>query len=210
MRDQLRAAGIVAVGLLILLLGTPGLDFLDGSLQRPEKRQKILANAGPFWGSVGLGIYDVSRKVRNPLLDLFGPLQRPFRVSQNWSLYRDGPGKLMRLEIRVDDRIIYRSVDNEYRWREEVFRNRRLRPVVESTVMSSDSQNWRGLTRWVVDAARADFPETQRIDLIALHGPFPGDNLREHHRIVVEGPKWIARVVEANPNAKEESHEEGG
>ncbi|HNH45662.1 MAG TPA: hypothetical protein PKY30_01415, partial [Myxococcota bacterium] len=74
----------------------------------------------------------------------------------------------------------------------------------------SDSQNWRGLTRWVVTEARADFPETQRIDLIALHGPFPGDNLREHHRIVVESPKWIARVVEANPNAKEESHEEGG
>ncbi len=210
MRDPLRAAGIVAVGLLILLLGTPGLDFLDSSLQRPEKRQKVMKNAGPFWGGLGLGIYDLSRKVRNPLLDFFGPLQRPFRVSQNWSLYRDGPGKLMRLEIRIDDRIIYRSVDNEYDWNEAVFRNRRLRPVVESTVMSTDSQNWRGLTRWVVQAARADFPETQRVDLIALHGPFPGDNLKEHHRIIAESPSWTARIVEANPNAQEESHEEGG
>ncbi len=210
MREQLRAVGIVAVGLLILLLGTPGLDFLDGSLQKPERRQRVIDSAGPFWGKLGLGIHEVSRKIRNPLLDFFGPLQRPFRVSQNWSLYRDGPGKLMRLEIRVDDRIIYRSVDNEYRWNEEIFRNRRLRPVVESTVMSTDSQNWRGLTRWVVTAARADFPETQRIDLVALHGPFPGANLREHHRIVAEAPQWMARMVEANPNAKEERHEEGG
>lgn len=203
MRDQLRAGLLVLVGMLIFVLGTPGIDFLDSSLQRADKREKLRERVGNFWATAGLGIYDAARTLRTPLLKWLGPLQRPFRVSQNWSLYRDGPGKLMRLEIRADDQIIYRSVDNDYRWKEEAFRNRRLRPVVESTVMQRDSQNWRGLTRWVVNAARVDFPEVQRVDLIALHGAFPGKKLSEHHRIVAEAPMWIPRVVEAGKELPE-------
>jgi hypothetical protein len=198
MRAQARAILLALIYALFFILGTPGLDFMDDQdLGSADARQRLKSRIGPVWATIGLGIYDSSRVVRAPLVKLLDPLQKPFRLSQNWSLYRDGPGSLWRMEIRVDDRAIYRSVDTELSWEEAVFRNRRVRPVVEASTQKLDSKNWRGLCRLIRERALEDYPATRRIDVLALKSPFPGDKLVEHHRYTMEAPDFHPILVQA-------------
>ncbi len=193
-----RAAALLLVFVILGVLGTPGLDFLgEQNLQKPSKREQFLNRFGPAWGAVGLGIFDLDRTLRQPLVRMFEPVQRPFRVSQSWSLYRDGPSRVMRMEIQVDGRTVYRSVDDEYTWMQEIFRNRRVRPMVETTVMEVDAPNRLGLSRFIRQRAQQDFPGTTRVDILALWGPFPGTAMKEHHRLTMEAPEWALVVTEA-------------
>jgi hypothetical protein len=77
---------------------------------------------------------------------------------------------------------------------EAQLRNRRLRPMVESTVQKTNSQNWLGLSRFIQQHALQDFPQCQQIVLRAMHGPFPGEVLKEHHRIQMEAPDWTPQL----------------
>ena len=192
-----RAAALLLAFVILGVLGTPGLDFLgEQNLQKPSKREQFLNRFGPLWGAVGLSIFDADQVIRQPLVRMFEPIQRPFRISQSWSLYRDGPSRVMRMEIQVDGRIVYRSVDDEYPWMQEIFRNRRVRPMVETTVMEVDAPNRLGLSRFIRQRAQQDFPGTKRVDILALWGPFPGTAMSEHHRLTMEAPEWKLVVTE--------------
>jgi len=166
---------VLLVGSWLFLLGTPGLDFLD------SKDQGVI---GRF-----------NRAVRVPLIRPLEPIQKPFRIAQNWSLYRDGPARVRRLEVWVAGELRYRSLDSEYDWLAPQLRSRRLRPVVESSCRytSGKARNWRGLTRYVAERALERWPEATQVQLTCTVSPFPGEDARPTHRMEASAPDWTPR-----------------
>lgn len=186
-----RAALLLMIHALFWLLGTPGLDFLPVKIYTIAKdRNELVERVSLPVAKVAFAIADFNREIRTPLADSLGAVQRPFRISQQWHLYRDGPGKLERMEIYLDDALVYRSVDSEYRWLEPQLRNRRVRPMVESTVQRRRSPNWEGLSRFIVSKALAERPDVKKVELRCLHGSFPGHDLKEDHSVVATAPDW--------------------
>lgn len=190
---SLRAALLALCYLLLAILGTPGLDYVE-DLSAARVAQLAQSDNPLAILPIQLRAWDINW--RRPLTKLLEPLQRPFRISQNWSLYRDGPYRVERLEILIDDQLVYRSVDPNYTWMEAQLRNRRLRPMVESTVQKTNSQNWLGLSRFIQHHALLDFPQCQHIVLRAMHSPFPGDQPTEHHRIQMNAPDWTPQLTQ--------------
>lgn len=188
---HVRAASILALWALLALLGTPGLDFLgEGTLSSAADQEMWRKRSVEPWTTAGLLLTKVNREVREPVVDKLAPLQRPFRVSQEWSLYRDGPSKVRRLEVRLDGELVHRSADPAHPWLADVLRNRRIRPVVESTCTSTRGANWRGLGRLVVERARADRPGLKKVELTCTVAEFPGHDATVHHRYVATDPSW--------------------
>lgn len=188
---HLRAALLLALWVLLALLGTPGLDLLGSRTLRSDEEQAALrARIGEPWATAGILVAGFNREVRIPLVDALAPLQRPFRVSQQWFLYRDGPSSVRRLEVHLDGELVYRSADPAYTWHSAVWRNRRVRPVVESTCTTTTSPNWRGLGRLVVERARAERPDLARVELVCTVAPFPGRDAKVHHRYAASAPAW--------------------
>ena len=190
---HLQALGCLLAGALMLLLGTPGVDFLGRSdLRTPKDRAALRKEVGEPAATIGITMADLNRSLRLPLYDKVAWVQKPFRLSQNWSLYRDGPHRVRRLEIWVDGDLKHRSADPDYTWLNAQLRNRRVRPMVESTTMKKGSPNWRGLSRYIGERAQEDFPGCQRVELRAMEGPFPGEKMTQHHQIVLTAPSWTA------------------
>lgn len=193
MRTSLKAAVLLLVHAVLLLLAFPGLDDLGPrSLSRERERRQVIAAVGPAWAEVGFTIARFNARYRLPLIRRLNVLERPFRVKQSYNLYRNGPPRVRRLEITVDGRLVYRTSDPAHRWRGAQLSSRRLRPVVEHTAQG-DSRNWEGLARYVAREARRDFPQARRVVLRAVVGPYPGTDLRPAHRVVLEAPDWIPR-----------------
>jgi hypothetical protein len=188
---QVRALVLLLVYAAILVLATPGLDFLGAQELTSERQVNLLREQAPEpVVKLLVGVAEFNRNYRLPLVEFLEPLQKPFRIAQTWSLYRDGPGKVRRLEVRIDGEPVYRSGDAELDWLAPQLESRRIRPVAETTTRLRQSRNWWGLTRLVVQSARRDFPQTEKVEIVALSGSFPGENLREKHRIVATAPDW--------------------
>jgi hypothetical protein len=94
------------------------------------------------------------------------------------------------MEIHVDDQVVYRTMDPDANWLEPVLRNRRVRPMAESLVKKAKAANRIGLSRFIVERARADYPDAQRIEIRSLTGRRPGKRLRVHHSMVATAPDW--------------------
>ena len=186
-------------GLLLILygvfgtLGTPGLNYIpDNKFDDADERANLAEQPG---GSLAMPIVAFNHYVRTPLAKLFNPIQRPFRISQQWNLYDNGPGRLHRLEIRIDGKPVYRSVDAELNWLQPQLRYRRIRPMVEATVESPNPGNWRGLTRFVIRRALQDFPDAHKVELIALVGAYPGtEPLTVSKTMWGEAPLWDEKI----------------
>ncbi len=190
MRDAHRAALAGVVHACIWLLGTPGLDYLaDVGLDQASTRAELLSEVGEV-AHVAFAIDGANRALREPIVKLLAPLQRPFRISQEWNLYRDGPARFVILEIFVDGKLRFRTADAEHAWLAPQLRNRHVRAVVESTATKRDSPNWRGLARYIVARARAEDPNVSEVELRSQSGPFPGTTLKTGHRIVARAPSF--------------------
>lgn len=189
--EQVRAALVLVAALLALLLSTPGLDDLrPDELSTPEEQARERAKWPGVAVDVATAVARFNEHVRVPLVDALVPLEVPFRLKQSWSLYTDGPKRVMRLEVRVDGRVVSRTGDPDYPWLTDALQSRRLRAMVARLVKEGESRNERGLTRWVGRRASEDFPGCQEVILAAMWGEWPGEELREHHRFVVRAPEW--------------------
>jgi hypothetical protein len=181
---------------MLLWFGTPGLDYMKRrELESEKDRKKLRAELGAP-AEIGIALADFNRAVRLPVLDRVGPIQRVFRVRQSWHLYRDGPSRVRRMEIWADETLLHRSADSSLTWRDAQLRNRRLRPMVETSAREKEGGNWRGLTRWVVEEVLEDRPETLKVELRATWSTFPGDKPTWHHSFVAEAPDWNPRLSE--------------
>ena len=182
---HLRAIAVLLVGLWLLLLGTPGLDFIQNNrFEKPQDRAR---------DPVMTVFADINR-VRVDLIRPLEPPQRPFRIAQSWSLYRDGPAQVRRLEVYVDGELRHRSLDDEADWLNPVLRARRIRPVVESTCRYDNhkARNWKGLTRLIGERAAEDFGATH-VELVCTKARFPGADAEVAHRMEARAPEWTPR-----------------
>lgn len=194
LRAHLRAAGVLMLYLFVGVLGTPGLDLVRVStLSKPADREAVRRRIGDVGLEVAELVVAFNREVRLPLADRLGELQRPFRISQNWSLYRDGPGKYWRLDIYVDGELRHRSLDPEHDWLAREIRSRKLRPMMEATVQEDHAPNAKGFVRLVGKMAERDFPGARHIELQALRGDWPGTTVEVHHALVADAPEWVAQ-----------------
>jgi len=178
----------------MLILGTPGLDYMGMHRYRSDtQRSTAIDELGPTLGPVAIGLADLNRKIRRPIIERIGDVQRVFRIRQSWHLYRNGPSKVRRMEIQVDGVPVFRSGDPDLDWQAGTLRNRRVRPVAESTTSKRKGRNRDGLYRHLLALARADFPAATHVDFRSLVGPFPGKKLSLHHRAWAEAPGWEIR-----------------
>ncbi len=186
---HLRAGLILAVYAVLLVVGTPGLDHLGWRLSSREEA-RLEKRFGPTVARVGKRLMAFNKEFRRPVANRVGKFQPVFRIRQAWNLYRDGPRQIYRLEVRVDGEPVYRTEDPELDWLAPQLRNRRMRPVVESTVRKWKSGNWRGLSRFVVAQARQTWPQAERVELVSLRSKRPGNRPQVQHRIIATAPDW--------------------
>ncbi len=185
-----RAICILLAHLILLGLATPGLDLLPRQYLRSEQaQQRMKAKYGATQTAIAVAAADLNRK-RFWIEDTAGKIQPIFRIAQSWHLYRDGPTAIRKLEIQVDGVPVYRTNDPKLDWLALILRNRRIRPVTETTVAKAKAGNRFGLGRLIVERAKADFPRVRRVDIVSLGGIRPGDNLKARHRMVATAPNW--------------------
>jgi hypothetical protein len=191
LREHLRAAAVLAVGASMLIAAPPGLEFggIRG-LDSEAKREAARAQYGEVLVALGVAFAALERGLRRPLAAPLLPLQRAFRIEQTWNFYPDGLGWVYRLEIDVDDALVFRMNDPEHAWLAPQLTCRRLRPLVQATAVSMNSRNSEGVARFVVRHAREDFPDASEVVIRSMRGAWPGDRLTEHHRLYAGAPEW--------------------
>lgn len=189
--DHVRAVAVLLVCGFMLFQGFPGLDSMGAKeLATEEKQQALRDQVGPFWADVGIGIATLNREYRLPLHKKLHVFERPIRGAQNWGLYTDGPGKVRRMEIWVDGELKHRSADPDATWLSPQLRMRRVRPMVETTTIKVDAQNWEGLSRFIVQSAVRDF-DAQWVEIRATVQKQPGTGeVTVNHRIVAGAPDF--------------------
>lgn len=196
MKDRDRAIGALAVQALLWILATPGLDYMGvNDYVTPASQARLVDSVGVVPANIAFGLAAFNRSVRRPLVELLAPVQRPFRVSQEWSLYRDGPAQYHLFEVWVDGALRFRTADPEHAWLAPQLRNRRVRAMVESTAMKRDSPNWRGLSRYIARRVQVDFPTATDLTIRCMKGPYPGTELTLSHSIRAEAPGWKPRQL---------------
>lgn len=209
--QALRAAALLVVYGVTFVLATPGLDV---GMQPSESDQAVeaLEERGPDRGLLSVGpVARLDREVRQPIVRLLKPLERPLRIAQSWALYGDGAGDVRRLEVWVGkkgERLVYRTGDPDYTWRADLIGSRRLRPLIEGAGHKPASPNIAGLVRLLGRRAADDFG----VDTIVLTyrvAPWPvapvpeggvhpaslaGGGLSVAHRLVAKAPDWSTSV----------------
>jgi len=184
-----KAILITAVYLVLLIIAAPGLSFLKSGTLRTEKAQvEFREDHGAVAEMLATAAADLNR-ARRPIAKALGGFQPVFRVRQVWHLYRDGPSTIRRLEVRVDDRTIYRTGDPELNWAEAVLRNRRIRPMAETLVKKPRAKNRVGLGRYILTRARAEFPDAKTIEIRSIWAK-RRRSPKLHHRMVARAPEW--------------------
>jgi hypothetical protein len=197
-RRHLTAAVVLATIAWMILLGFPGLDRLNPKHYEGERRERLLQKGAG--GAVEVFLGDVDRLVRRPITDRLEWTQRVPRVSHSWHLYRDGPGKVRRLEIWVDDELWFRSQDDAHAWRRPQLTMRKFRPMVSTTASDPRAKNWRGMVRWAAREAYKDKPDLREVRVVGTATPFPGVKEAKVTRVyVAKPPEFIpARVTTDN------------
>jgi hypothetical protein len=187
---HLRAALVALVALLLLCAGAPGFDYISPTIQTAASIERAVEDAAAWARPFQRAALTFELRVRRPLARELQPIERFFRIAQSWHLYRNGPGRVARLEIWADATLLHRSLDDEHAWLEPVLRSRRVRPVAEAVVSADGGRSEVGFTRFVVSRVLAERPDTNRVELRAIWSPWPGDKPKLHHTFVAEAPDW--------------------
>ena len=186
MGQQLQAVAVLLVISWMIILGFPGLDRLHPADYEGSRRQALLSRG--LAGRAEVAIGDLDRWVRRPLADRLEWTQRVPRVSHSWHLYRDGPSKVHRLEIWVDDELWFRSQDAEHTWRRSQLTMRKFRPMVSSTASDPNAKNWRGMVRWAAREAYKDKPDLKEVRVVGTAAPFPSGEPADVRRTYIASP----------------------
>jgi hypothetical protein len=193
-RDHLRALALLVAGGAMLMAGFPGLDFASKKEMR-EGVGQAREIAAPL-GTLVAGIAWFDLEVRRPLAELVRPVERTFRVAQEFHLYRDGPRRVDRLEVLVDGELVYRTRDAELDWRAAQFGNRHFRPMVATAAQKADAANQRGICRWIVARVQEDFPDAQEVVVRSSRTEFGVEAPWVRFSRVARAPDWTVSPVE--------------
>ena len=187
---HLRAALVALVALTLLCAGAPYFDYIPAYVRTPASIDREVAKSPAWVRPVHRALLTFEVTVRGPLANQLRPIEKVFRIAQSWHLYRNGPGRVARLEIWADDALLHRSLDDEHDWLDPIRRSRRVRPVAEAVVSADGGRSELGFTRFIVDRVRAERPETRVVELRAMWAPWPGTDPELHHAFVAEAPDW--------------------
>ncbi len=176
---------LAAVYLCLFILATPGIDSLGG-LTAKDRQQALLAGVP----EVMLDLYSAAVRARRPALKRLTPLQRPLRIEQSWGLYGSGQTRVRKMEIWLDDALVYRSGDHEHDWLEPLFRNRRLRPMIDTVARKPNARNRDALMWLIADRAAEEHPGLSEIEVRFIVGRFPGSHMRVAHAFTMQPPSW--------------------
>ncbi len=192
-RDHLRALAVVVAATALLVAGFPGLDFASRKKVREgvEAARRIAAPLGTLMA--GVAWFDL--ELRRPLARLVRPVERTFRVAQEFHLYRDGPKRVDRLEVLVDGELVYRTRDAELDWRAAQFGNRHFRPMVATAAQKADAANQRGICRWIVARVQEDFPDAQEVVIRSSRTEFGVEAPWVRFSRVARAPDWTVSPV---------------
>ena len=193
-RAHLQAALALTAQLVWLLLATPGLDrFKADMLDNDRARGSLVERWGPL-GQLGNALLEFNREVRIPVTKLFDPLQRVFMTYQSFSLYLDGPKKPGRVEIRVDGALVYRTNDDEYRWRREQLVYRRMRPFQHDLMLKRSYV--RATTLYVARRAEEDFGPVSEVEVSVVRSDWGEPVYRTKRRWLLHPPAWKPEEVD--------------
>ena len=168
-RPSLQALAATLVCFFLLCAGTPGVRSV-GHKHRTEKgRAQLHERLGTVFAVITIQAGWVNDHVRKPLAEPLWPIQQFFGIAQTWSLYAGVDKKLRRLEVHIDDELVYRSNDPTATWLAGPLGSRRIRPLLDRVVMRKKTVHWDRLTRFVTSRARQDFPHAASIRLLAVH-----------------------------------------
>ena len=184
--SQLRAALLAVIYVSLFILATPGLDSLGLDRLTDKSRQQAIEEGVP---AVLLDLTDRLTNLRRPLLKKLTPLQRPLRIEQSWGLYGSGPARVRRMEVLLDGVLVYRSGSSEHDWMEPVFRNRRLRPMLDTVSRKPNAENRNALMWLIADRAAAD-PDLEEIEVRFTVARYPGTSEKTAHAFRMVPPDW--------------------
>jgi len=171
----------------LFILATPGVDSLGIDRLTKADRQKLIREGAPVWLlDLGNDIGALRRRLLKPLT----PLQRPLRIEQSWGLYGQGTSRVRRMEIYLDEALVYRSGDSEHEWMEPMFRNRRLRPMVDTISRKPSAKNRDALMWLIATRAAAQHPQLSSIEVRFTIARFPGTGGRTAHAFYMAAPEW--------------------
>jgi hypothetical protein len=191
---HVRAALVALVAAALLCAGPPGLDYIPGRVHDAASITESVASDPSILRPLDRALLTFEVFVRRPLASRLEPIERFFRIGQSWHLYRNGPGRVARLEIWADDVLLHRSLDDAHAWLEPILRSRRVRPVAEAVVSESGGKSVDGFMHFVVGRILDERPETHVVELRATWSRWPGDDPKLHHSFVAEAPAWkVAR-----------------
>lgn len=184
---QLRAVLLAAVYIGLFILATPGLDSLGIERLTKAERQKLIRAGTPQWAvELGVDIGTLRRRLLKPLT----PLQRPLRIEQSWGLYGQGQSRVRRMEIYLEDGLVYRSGDSAHEWLEPVLRNRRLRPMVDTVSRKPSAKNRDALLGLIVERAVSEQPQLGVVEVRFTVARFPGTQVHTAHAFRMVSPDW--------------------
>ena len=182
-----RAILLAVVYVSLFILATPGIDSLGIDRLTKADRQKLIREGTPVWLlDLGMDIGQLRRLLLKPLT----PLQRPLRIEQSWGLYGQGQSRVRRMEVYLEDALVYRSGDPEHDWMEPMFRNRRLRPMVDTVSRKPSAKNRNALMSLIAQRATDQNPELAAIEVRFTIAKFPGTESRTAHAFRMRTPDW--------------------
>lgn len=192
---HLRAAGLLVLWGVFLVLATPGMDNLKKDALTTRGEQEALGEMYPPWlAAVGIRLAEFNRSVRRPLASALSVVERPFLINQDWGVFDDGPPQVQRLRILIDGQIVYQTLSPDHTWLAPQLRNRHVRPLVDAFVSGGRSRDVPGLVGWLCDEALRSHPEMRRMELLAMWGPWPGDELTVHRRATCAAPSFAPQL----------------
>lgn len=197
---QVRAAVLLVLYGVFLVLATPGMDNLKKDALRTRGEQDALAEMYPPWiAALGIRVAEWNRTVRRPLASALSVVERPFLINQDWGVFDDGPPQVQRLRILIDGQIVYQTLSEEHTWLAPQLRNRHLRPLVDAFVSGGHGKDFPGLVGWLCDEALRTHPGMRRLEVLAMWGPWPGDELTVHRRAVCAAPSFEPQLDRERP-----------
>jgi len=177
------------VGFFFLCAGTPGTRSLTPKFLK-RNRKTIHAKAGVL-APVLVGLIEANFQYRVPISKHFLKVQSVFRIAQNWGLYGAGPKRMRRLQISIDGEPVYLTNDPALRWRAPQLTHRKIRPLPDTMTIKAEAFNWTGFSRWVLNEARADFPEATEVSVVAIFRDHAVNAERRiHHGRRARAPDW--------------------
>lgn len=150
----------------LLLYGDPFLKRIDPADYDSEAEWSAFAER---WGGLtpGMRALVALQRLKLPVYTGLGFTTELFDTPQGYGVYAEGGSKQRRVEVWVDDALVYRNRDPEHTWRARYLGDARIRPLLVKTCKKADeARSWEGLARYLADRVRADFPDAQGIELV--------------------------------------------